>query len=81
MNIRCPKCRWKPGPLDLWGCSCGHAWNTFDTRGRCPACGKVWKMTQCLACSIWSPHNDWYGGDDGAETKGRSKKKRQPAKV
>jgi hypothetical protein len=20
----------------------------------------VWRDTQCLACSAWSPHHDWY---------------------
>lgn len=37
-RIRCPLCGWYPRKEDLWGCSCGHAWNTFDTGGVCPAC-------------------------------------------
>lgn len=66
MKISCPKCRWEPSAADRWRCTCGHAWNTFDTYGRCPACRRVWRQTQCLACSAWSPHHDWYHdfGDD-----------------
>ena len=60
MKIYCPKCEWQPGAGDRWYCSCGHAWNTFDTQGRCPKCGKVWLDTQCLACHKWSKHHDWY---------------------
>jgi len=41
-------------------CECLHVWNTFDTRGRCPACGKVWGVTQCLACHAISRHEAWY---------------------
>ncbi len=60
MKIHCPKCRWEPRPGDRWACSCGHEWNTFDTGGRCPACGKTWHDTMCLACARWSKHVDWY---------------------
>jgi len=37
-HIRCPLCGWSPRKEDLWSCSCGHVWNTFDTGGVCPAC-------------------------------------------
>ena len=60
MKIYCPKCHWEPPAKARWSCTCGHAWNTFDTQGRCPGCGKVWRQTQCLACHEWSPHFDWY---------------------
>lgn len=60
MEIYCPKCEWEPPPDARWRCSCGHRWHTFDTQGQCPECGKVWQKTQCLACSEWSPHHDWY---------------------
>ncbi len=71
IKIECPKCAWKPGPDALWGCSCGHAWNTFDTAGRCPNCNKQWDDTQCHGpwvggCEQWSPHLDWYKGLDDA---------------
>jgi hypothetical protein len=69
VEIRCPKCHWKPLPSSRWYCvtSCQRGWNTFDTGGVCPACGKAWRMTQCLSCGAWSPHPDWYreyGGED-----------------
>jgi len=59
-RIRCPKCAWEPRRGDLWGCLCGHAFHTFDTAGRCPACHEQWDHTQCLRCGQWSPHPDWY---------------------
>jgi hypothetical protein len=62
-RIRCPQCRWQPGPNDRWFCDCGHAWNTFQTRGRCPACQKQWAVTECLRCGGWSAHEDWYERD------------------
>jgi len=59
-HIRCPLCGWTPRKKDLWQCSCGHIWNTFDTGGFCPACLYAWTSTQCLRCDRWSPHPDWY---------------------
>jgi hypothetical protein len=44
-------------------CECLHVWNTFDTRGVCPACGHQWKETQCLRCQAWSPHEEWYADE------------------
>lgn len=59
-KIRCPKCAWTPRKDDRWMCACGHTWNTFDTRGICPACDAAWRDTQCLRCHAWSPHESWY---------------------
>ncbi len=61
-GIRCPKCFWRPVASSRWMCRqpCFHVWNTFDTRGKCPACQYQWQDTQCLACSRMSPHEDWY---------------------
>jgi len=59
-RIRCPRCGWQPGSSDLWMCRCGCRWNTFDTGGRCPDCGRVWRETQCLLCCEWSPHAAWH---------------------
>jgi hypothetical protein len=59
-RIRCPKCAWQPRPEDRWQCTCLHAWNTFDTRGRCPSCGFQWIETQCFRCQQMSLHEDWY---------------------
>jgi len=52
-RIRCPLCGWTPRKEDLWSCTCGHEWNTFDTGGVCPACLHQWNETQCLSCSRW----------------------------
>ena len=60
MEIYCPKCEWEPPPSAEWACTCGHSWHTFDTHGKCPKCGTVWRETQCFACQEWSPHHDWY---------------------
>lgn len=61
-KIRCPKCTWQPEAHSSWSCLCGHSWNTFDTGGQCPSCGKQWEHTQCLSfsCLQFSLHIDWY---------------------
>jgi hypothetical protein len=59
-KIRCPVCKWQPGRADRWSCTCGHVWNTFDTRAVCPACKYRWPYTQCRRCRARSPHEDWY---------------------
>jgi hypothetical protein len=64
MYIACPKCDWRPNAGSKWYCTCSHSWNTFATQGVCPACGKVWAVTQCLACHRWSDHLDWYHDED-----------------
>jgi hypothetical protein len=63
-HVRCPACGWVPQPLSLWGCDCGFMFNTFEVRGRCPACDKQWEWTACLACSVRSDHAEWYRGLD-----------------
>lgn len=65
-DIKCPKCNWSPDGGAYWKCSCGHVWNTFATGGNCPACDKVWTITQCPGspriggCGTISKHIDWY---------------------
>jgi hypothetical protein len=59
-TIRCPKCRWVPIEEARWPCKCGHVWNTFQTRGLCPACKYQWEVTQCFGCHEISPHAAWY---------------------
>jgi phage FluMu protein Com len=65
VRIRCPRCGWEPRAEDRWICSCLHVWNTFDTGGICPACGRKWFETRCPRCKEWSPHADWYETRDG----------------
>jgi hypothetical protein len=75
-RIRCPLCLWQPAPSSRWYCTdcahpeyfhggCGMAWNTFDTRGRCPGCDHRWRWTACLSCAEWSLHEDWYVKEKG----------------
>jgi serine/threonine protein kinase len=59
-GIMCPACKWRPAKSDLWVCSCHHRWNTFDTRGVCPACSYRWEHTVCLSCGQVSLHPSWY---------------------
>ena len=62
-RIRCPKCQWSPDAEARWSCRCRHLWNTFHTRGACPACGYHWTVTACLNCGQTSPHSEWYAKD------------------
>lgn len=59
-GVRCPKCSWQPHEKDRWACKCGHAWNTFETCGLCPACSHQWEVTACFGCGAVSPHLEWY---------------------
>jgi hypothetical protein len=59
-KISCPHCSWEPGSSDRWMCNCGHKWYTFDTFGKCPACGFIHKYTECMMCFVYSKHIDWY---------------------
>jgi hypothetical protein len=61
-KIHCPTCEWRPSARDRWMCvpTCATIWNTFDTHGKCPGCAKQWTVTACLACGVYSPHEDWY---------------------
>jgi hypothetical protein len=64
-EIYCPICRWRPQASSRWVCSrriggCGHVWNTFHTRGVCPACTWQWEITMCHQCKQYSLHEHWY---------------------
>jgi hypothetical protein len=58
--IRCPKCDFQPSDDISWSCKCSHAWNTFRTAGKCPACGFQWEETMCPHCGEMSDHRAWY---------------------
>jgi hypothetical protein len=77
-RIRCPVCTWEPSRRSRWYCApvgapefffggCGTAWNTFDTRGRCPGCGYQWRHTACLRCGAYSLHETWYETGTGRD--------------
>ncbi len=58
--IECPICNWQPDGEAQGRCSCGHSWNTFETKGQCPECNTCWWSTNCPNCENDSPYNDWY---------------------
>lgn len=64
LEIKCPKCSWKPVNEKLWICSCKHIWNTFETGAVCPKCKKRWEDTSCPKCHKWSKHILWYNDLD-----------------
>ena len=64
IEIKCPKCSWKPTLDSLWQCTCNHLWNTFDSCAECPKCKKIWEDTSCPACQKWSKHLAWYSNLD-----------------
>ncbi|MGI8668550.1 MAG: hypothetical protein ACR2J3_01750 [Aridibacter sp.] len=70
-RIRCPHCKWQPKASSIWFCSdcdfpeyfyggCETAWNSFNTRGKCPGCNHKWRWTSCLSCGEWALHEKWY---------------------
>jgi hypothetical protein len=80
-RIRCPTCGWQPEGSSRWFCvetgapehfapGCGTAWNTFETRGRCPGCSHLWTWTACLSCGAWARHDEWYAPEDDDEITG-----------
>lgn len=61
MEIACPHCGQSPTEGEEWDCAnCGYSWNTFNTRGMCPGCGRQWLETQCHSCGRWAAHHEWY---------------------
>ncbi|MDB4923510.1 DUF4272 domain-containing protein [Mucilaginibacter sp.] len=64
IKTECPKCEWEPDGYAHWGCTCGHSWNTFDTKAKCPACGIQWQDTHCPGCGQSSKHELWYTSQD-----------------
>lgn len=83
MKVYCPLCSWAPGPHDRWMCvpQCRTVWNTFETNGKCPGCGRRWTETCCLACARWSPHEDWYHDDEPGESDEEADRREQPRRL
>jgi hypothetical protein len=67
LGVRCPLCGWIPRTKYRWFCECGHAWNTFDTRGICPGCQRQWQVTACPQCGEMPAHDQWYAPPEGSE--------------
>lgn len=62
-GIACPACGFSPFVGTQWVCSpdgCGGAFDTFDTRARCPHCDAQFSWTACPACGKVSAHQAWY---------------------
>lgn len=62
-GITCPLCGEAPYIGVQWECGpdgCGHPFDTFETRGKCPKCKAQFSATECLNCGRWSPHHAWY---------------------
>ena len=55
-----PNATFSPSDDSHWSCKCGHAWNTFWTAGKCPACGFQWEETICPHCGEISDHRARY---------------------
>ena len=62
-GIRCPRCAWRPRAEDRWSCTCGHAWNTFDTRGRVPGVLPPVDGNPVPPLPPLLPHEAWYAGE------------------
>lgn len=60
-GVSCPSCGDVPAPTTVWQCElCWCAWNTFETKARCPGCGFRFLATGCLTCGTISRHSEWY---------------------
>lgn len=58
--IQCSACEWQPDGHKHWVCGCGHKWNTFKTKGKCPKCQTQHAKTRCPACGQSTLHTEWY---------------------
>jgi hypothetical protein len=62
-DIACPECGFAPCKGMIWMCApdgCGGAFDTFETRAKCPHCEAQFAWTQCLSCGKVSTHKAWY---------------------
>jgi Zn-dependent protease len=59
-GFACPSCKAAPPIGDVWGCgSCGNRFDTFQSKGVCPACGAQFPATRCLECGEAHPIGEW----------------------
>ena len=59
-GFACPSCRTAPPVGPFWKCGqCGQSFDTFETRGACPNCARVYPVTMCLDCGEQHAMTDW----------------------
>jgi Zn-dependent protease len=59
-HASCPFCHQHPPQSPLWSCPCGSRFDTFQTGGNCPACGRAFQTTMCPFCQQSSPIHLWF---------------------
>ncbi len=65
-GFACPSCGASPPMGMFWTCSnCGTQFDTFETGGVCPRCGRVFAVTSCADCGKASPIAQWQGAPVG----------------
>ncbi len=64
-RISCPACGTAPFRGEWWSCGkCGHKFDIFATRGRCPSCGTDYETAACPECRRSHPIDDWLTARD-----------------
>ena len=59
-GFACPSCKAVPRTGDLWKCGqCGNRFDTFQSKGVCPACGAQFPATRCMECGEAHPISEW----------------------
>jgi hypothetical protein len=67
-GFRCPGCDEAPPVGSLWKCKeCGKAFDTFESRARCPNCSTFHSETECPNCNAWNPMKEWEERASSAE--------------
>lgn len=65
-GFACPQCRAAPPVGPFWACPCKERFDTFETGGRCPKCGRVFPTTSCTDCHTVSPQDAFRAGNVAA---------------
>ena len=45
---------------NMEGEGCGHTFDTFKHKARCPSCGRKFKYTMCINCGQWSLFTSYF---------------------
>lgn len=69
MEIKCPKCDWKPGIETVWDCeNCSFSSDLLKNGGECSQCGFRHEYMYCIewegGCGESSPILDWFADID-----------------